>query len=134
MKIKDGKLKSYFVLQVSSDKQVSLRTYKCNQCFNEFAKLSEFKSHPCVNSANHCEHCDQTFTTLKALHAHYKLHKLDAAEMSNNKFICKQCGTQFTTHKSLRLHSRMHGPVRTRHVDAPEGTGESTFTCLECGN
>ncbi|CAL1678334.1 unnamed protein product [Lasius platythorax] len=110
----------------------SMRMYRCNQCLQQFSKLGNFRVHACLRGNNRCEHCDQTFATPKALQLHVKVHEgeIDPGQKS---FICTICGTEFCSHKSLRLHSRMHAPVRARHVDAPEGTPNATFTCPECG-
>ncbi|XP_011861958.1 PREDICTED: zinc finger protein 91 isoform X2 [Vollenhovia emeryi] len=110
----------------------SMRMYKCNQCLQQFSKLGNFRVHACLRGSNRCEHCDQSFATPKALQLHAKVH--DGEVDPNQKtFVCATCGTEFCSHKSLRLHSRMHAPVRARHVDAPEGTPNATFTCPECG-
>ncbi|KYN45291.1 hypothetical protein ALC56_00255 [Trachymyrmex septentrionalis] len=110
----------------------SVRMYKCNQCLQQFSKLGNFRVHACLGGNNRCEHCDQSFATPRALQLHAKVH--DGEADSNQKtFVCTTCGTEFCSHKSLRLHSRMHAPVRARHVDAPEGTPNATFTCPECG-
>ncbi|XP_011255165.1 zinc finger protein 658B isoform X2 [Camponotus floridanus] len=110
----------------------SMRMYRCNQCLQQFSKLGNFRVHACVHGNNRCEHCDQSFATLKALQLHVKVHEGDI-DPGQKSFICTICGTEFCSHKSLRLHSRMHAPVRARHVDAPEGTPNATFTCPECG-
>ncbi|XP_016837124.1 zinc finger protein 813 [Nasonia vitripennis] len=120
------------------DKSVTVaptRMYRCNQCLEQFAKLSDFRIHVCLQGAHRCDKCEQTFATPKALQIHIKQsHLIDPSEIpSQNLFLCTVCGTEFLTHKSLRLHSRMHAPVRSRHVDAPVGTGEETFDCNECG-
>ena len=109
------------------------RLYRCNQCEESFPKLSEFRVHNCLRGTKHCEFCDLTFANLKALQLHMKLHEMETDSDQLRAFVCEVCGTEFSTHKSLRLHSRMHAPVRARHVDAPEGTQNSTFTCFECG-
>lgn len=110
----------------------SMRMYRCNQCLQQFSKLGNFRVHACLRGNNRCEHCDQSFATPKALQLHMKVHEGDI-DSSQKSFICTICGTEFCSHKSLRLHSRMHAPVRARHVDAPEGTPNATFTCPECG-
>ncbi|XP_020294588.1 zinc finger protein 813-like isoform X2 [Pseudomyrmex gracilis] len=110
----------------------SVRMYRCNQCLQQFSKLGNFRVHACLHGNNRCEHCDQSFATPKALQLHVKVHESDV-DPSQKTFICVTCGTEFCSHKSLRLHSRMHAPVRARHVDAPEGTPNATFTCPECG-
>ncbi|XP_029166722.1 gastrula zinc finger protein XlCGF26.1-like isoform X3 [Nylanderia fulva] len=110
----------------------SMRMYRCNQCLQQFSKLGNFRVHACLHGNNRCEHCDQTFATPKALQLHVKVHEGEI-DPSQKSFICTICGTEFCSHKSLRLHSRMHAPVRARHVDAPEGTPNATFTCPECG-
>lgn len=110
------------------------RMYRCNQCLEQFPRLGEFRTHVCLNGSNQCDHCEQAFATPKALQIHLKTHDGHAGTGEGAKsFICKICGTEFSSHKSLRLHSRMHAPVRTRHVDAPEGTPDATFKCQECG-
>ncbi|XP_071564758.1 uncharacterized protein [Temnothorax nylanderi] len=110
----------------------SMRMYKCNQCLQQFSKLGNFRVHACLRGNNRCEQCDQSFATPRALQLHAKVH--DGEVDPNRKtFLCTTCGTEFCSHKSLRLHSRMHAPVRARHVDAPEGTPNATFTCPECG-
>lgn len=111
----------------------SMRMYKCNQCSQQFSKLGNFRVHACLHGNNRCEQCDQSFATFKALQLHGKVHESEV-DPSQKTFICTTCGTEFCSHKSLRLHSRMHAPVRARHVDAPEGTPNATFTCPECGN
>ncbi|XP_023248249.1 zinc finger protein 567-like [Copidosoma floridanum] len=109
------------------------KMYRCNQCLEQFRKLSDFRIHICLRGTNQCDHCDQTFATQKALLNHLQTHdNNDIAQNSQMNFVCNICGTEFTTHKSLRLHSRMHDPVKSRHVDAPEGTDEDTFKCDEC--
>ncbi|XP_014234255.1 zinc finger protein 774-like [Trichogramma pretiosum] len=116
------------------DKSVTVaptKMYRCNQCLEQFAKLNEFHVHMCLQGTNRCQHCEQTFATMNALKNHLKTHDTDLT--SQQIFLCSICGTEFFTHKSLRLHSRMHQPVRTRHVDAPEGAEEETFQCQECG-
>ncbi|KAL6424172.1 hypothetical protein ACFW04_009792 [Cataglyphis niger] len=110
----------------------SMRMYRCNQCLQQFSKLGNFRVHACLRGNKRCEHCDQSFATPKALQLHMKVHEGDI-DSSQKSFICTICGTEFCSHKSLRLHSRMHAPVRARHVDAPEGTPNATFTCPECG-
>ncbi|XP_067213500.1 zinc finger protein 883-like isoform X3 [Linepithema humile] len=110
----------------------SMRMYKCNQCSQQFSKLGNFRVHACLHGNNRCDQCDQSFATLKALQLHAKVHESEV-DPSQKTFICTTCGTEFCSHKSLRLHSRMHAPVRARHVDAPEGTPNATFTCPECG-
>ncbi|XP_012542039.1 zinc finger protein 184 [Monomorium pharaonis] len=110
----------------------SVRMYKCNQCLQQFSKLGNFRVHACLRGSNRCERCDQSFATPRALQLHAKVHDSEA-DASQKTFICTTCGTEFCSHKSLRLHSRMHAPVRARHVDAPEGTPNATFTCPECG-
>ncbi|XP_039312818.1 zinc finger protein 845 isoform X2 [Solenopsis invicta] len=110
----------------------SVRMYKCNQCLQQFSKLGNYRVHACHRGNNRCEQCDQSFATPRALQLHVKVHEIEA-DPSQKTFICTTCGTEFCSHKSLRLHSRMHAPVRARHVDAPEGTPNATFTCPECG-
>ncbi|XP_070172709.1 zinc finger protein 569 [Polyergus mexicanus] len=110
----------------------SMRMYRCNQCLQQFSKLGNFRVHACLRGNKRCEHCDQSFATPKALQLHMKVHEGDI-DSGQKSFICTICGTEFCSHKSLRLHSRMHAPVRARHVDAPEGTPNATFTCPECG-
>ncbi|KAK0166299.1 hypothetical protein PV328_004732 [Microctonus aethiopoides] len=109
------------------------RMYRCNQCLEQFPRLGEFRTHVCVNGSNQCDNCEQAFATAKALQLHIKTHDIEGTIDGQKSFTCKVCGTEFATHKSLRLHSRMHAPVRARHVDAPEGTNNSRFTCQECG-
>ncbi|XP_026671777.1 zinc finger protein 595-like isoform X2 [Ceratina calcarata] len=109
-----------------------MRMYRCNQCLQQFSKLGNFRVHACLHGNNRCHSCDQTFATPKALQLHAKVHEGEP-DPSQKTFICETCGTEFCSHKSLRLHSRMHAPVRARHVDAPEGTPNATFTCPECG-
>lgn len=109
------------------------KMYKCNQCSQQFTKLACFEEHICPNGNNHCDICDQAFATPNALQIHSKIHEGDT-DSNQQVFLCTTCGTEFCSHKSLRLHSRMHAPVRARHVDAPEGTLDATFTCPECGN
>lgn len=105
--------------------------YKCNQCLEQFTKLGEFRVHACAQGSNSCEYCDQTFATTKALQTHC----LKAHETTDTSKIykCGICSTEFSTHKSLALHARMHAPVKSRRVDAPEGSEEETFDCDECG-
>ncbi|XP_011301587.1 zinc finger protein 345 isoform X2 [Fopius arisanus] len=112
------------------DLPVPPKDYRCNQCQEHFPRLVDFRTHVCMNGSNHCDHCDQSFATIKALQIHSKIHE-ESGDPSH--FICTICGTKFSSHKSLRLHSRMHAPVRERHVDAPEGDTDDTFTCDECG-
>lgn len=109
-----------------------MRMYRCNQCLQQFSKLGNFRVHACLHGNNRCHSCDQTFATPKALQLHAKVHEGEP-DPSQKTFVCETCGTEFCSHKSLRLHSRMHAPVRARHVDAPEGTPNATFTCPECG-
>lgn len=111
----------------------SVRMYRCNQCLQQFTKLANFREHSCLRGNNRCDSCDQTFVTSKALQLHSKIHEGEP-DSNQRVFVCTTCGTEFCSHKSLRLHSRMHAPVRARHVDAPEGTLDATFTCPECGN
>ncbi|XP_043676062.1 zinc finger protein 329-like isoform X2 [Vespula pensylvanica] len=108
------------------------KMYKCNQCSQQFTKLACFEEHICPNGNNHCDICDQAFATPNALQIHSRIHEGDT-DSNQQVFLCTTCGTEFCSHKSLRLHSRMHAPVRARHVDAPEGTLDATFTCPECG-
>ncbi|XP_012275812.1 zinc finger protein 2 isoform X2 [Orussus abietinus] len=108
------------------------KVYRCNQCFEQFDKLGDFRVHACLHGNNQCDHCDQTFATIKALQMHAKSHEGELDGMQR-AFVCTSCGTEFSSHKSLRLHSRMHAPVRARHVEAPEGIQTSSFTCRECG-
>ena len=113
------------------------RMYRCNKCLEQFMKLGEFRVHACVHGNNRCDLCDQAFASIKALQLHSRIHEgetVDADGVNRQNFTCPICTTEFTSHKSLRLHSRMHAPVRARHVDAPEGTANEEFTCLECGN
>ncbi|XP_035739180.1 zinc finger protein 595-like isoform X2 [Vespa mandarinia] len=110
----------------------SVRMYRCNQCLQQFTKLAIFREHACLRGNNRCDSCDQTFATSKALQLHSKIHEGEP-DSNQRVFVCTTCGTEFCSHKSLRLHSRMHAPVRARHVDAPEGTLDATFTCPECG-
>ncbi|XP_015439093.1 PREDICTED: zinc finger protein 329-like [Dufourea novaeangliae] len=109
-----------------------MRMYRCNQCLQQFSKLGNFRVHACLHGNNRCDSCDQTFATPKALQLHAKVHEGEP-DPNQKTFVCETCGTEFCSHKSLRLHSRMHAPVRARHVDAPEGTPNATFTCPECG-
>ncbi|XP_015597658.1 zinc finger protein 595 [Cephus cinctus] len=109
-----------------------VRMYRCNQCLEQFPKLGDFRVHACLRGTNRCDRCDQAFATARALQVHSKVHEVDS-NGGQRVFLCSACGTEFSSHKSLRLHSRMHAPVRSRHVDAPEGTHSATFTCLECG-
>ncbi|CAL7933391.1 unnamed protein product [Xylocopa violacea] len=109
-----------------------MRMYRCNQCLQQFSKLGNFRVHACLHGNNRCHSCDQTFATPKALQLHAKVHEGEP-DPNQKTFVCETCGTEFCSHKSLRLHSRMHAPVRARHVDAPEGTPNATFTCPECG-
>lgn len=111
----------------------SNRVYRCTECLEHFSKLSEFRTHTCSQGNKNCEICDLSFANLKALQIHMKVHEMEIDNNQQRSFICGICGTEFSTHKSLRLHSRMHAPVRARHVEAPEGTKDSTFTCFECG-
>lgn len=111
----------------------SNRIYRCTECLENFPKLSEFRTHTCSQGNKNCEICDLSFANLKALQLHMKVHEMDTDGNQQRTFICGICGTEFATHKSLRLHSRMHAPVRSRHVEAPEGTKDTTFTCFECG-
>ncbi|XP_015115857.1 zinc finger protein 879 [Diachasma alloeum] len=108
------------------------KVHRCNQCLEQFPRLTDFRTHVCLNGSNHCDHCDQSFATVKALQVHSKVHEVESND-PDRQFICTTCGTKFASHKSLRLHSRMHAPVRERHVDAPEGDPDATFTCFECG-
>ncbi|XP_051174552.1 zinc finger protein ZFP2-like isoform X2 [Leptopilina boulardi] len=117
----------------SSTSGTANRIYRCTECLEHFPKLSEFRTHTCSQGNKNCEICDLSFANLKALQLHMKVHEMEIDGNQSRTFICGICGTEFATHKSLRLHSRMHAPVRSRHVDAPEGTKDSTFTCFECG-
>ncbi|XP_015184803.1 PREDICTED: zinc finger protein 845-like isoform X2 [Polistes dominula] len=111
----------------------SVKMYRCNnQGLEQFNKLTNFREHACLRGNNRCDTCDQTFATSKALQLHSKVHEAES-DSNQRVFVCPTCGTEFCSHKSLRLHSRMHAPVRARHVDAPEGHRDATFTCPECG-
>lgn len=108
--------------------------YRCNQCLEQFPKLNDFRVHECPLGKDQCEHCDKTFATTKALENHMKTHDITEFRLPGQEvFVCDICSTEFATQKSLRLHARMHMPVKSRHVDAPEGTDEDTFDCDECG-
>ncbi|KAI4488855.1 hypothetical protein M0804_004353 [Polistes exclamans] len=110
----------------------SVKMYRCNQGLEQLNKLASLREHACLRGNNRCDTCDQTFATSKALQLHSKVHEGES-DSNQRVFVCPTCGTEFCSHKSLRLHSRMHAPVRARHVDAPEGTLDATFTCPECG-
>ncbi|KAI4499529.1 hypothetical protein M0802_005425 [Mischocyttarus mexicanus] len=110
----------------------SMKMYRCNQGLDQFNKLATFREVHASLRGNRCDTCDQTFATSKALQIHSKVHEGES-DSNQRVFVCPTCGTEFCSHKSLRLHSRMHAPVRARHVDAPEGTIDATFTCPECG-
>ncbi|XP_043502367.1 zinc finger protein 383-like isoform X2 [Polistes fuscatus] len=110
----------------------SMKMYRCNQGLEQLNKLASLREHAYLRGNNRCDTCDQSFATSKALQLHLKVHEGES-DSNQRMFVCPTCGTEFCSHKSLRLHSRMHAPVRARHVDAPEGTLDATFTCPECG-
>ncbi|XP_058806231.1 zinc finger protein 90 [Phymastichus coffea] len=118
------------------DKSITVaptKMYRCNQCLGQFAKLTDFRVHNCFQTTNRCEKCDLTFTSVRSMHAHMRTHRQVNDYPTLKIFLCQICGTEFLTHKSLQLHKRMHQPVKSRHVDAPEGTEEETFECPDCG-
>ena len=121
------------------------RSFKCDMCDHEFARLNYLKKHARTHTGERsfpCDECKKTFARKHHLKEHKKIHT------GEHPFQCDECGRTFTQKNNWITHKRVHTGERPFPCDECEKTftqrhhliahkrihtGERPFQCDECG-
>lgn len=94
------------------------KNLKCNHCPDEFELENDLEIHLICHPQDRtnilCTKCNKTFTNLRMLKRHVRIH------MTNKPFSCEMCNKKFAENFALTKHLRKH-------------RGERRHLCTLCG-